>query len=97
MNGENLKLLNVTGGSVHIKVPLCFEELKPENFHTNCDKFYLADFKHRISLKHMIRRKHLYHSSVVTHQKKRPIFWVPSNTKIPVGVKPSEYSHPSLP
>jgi len=45
----------------------------------------------------MIRRKHFYHSTVVTHQKKRPIFWMPSNTKIPVGVRPSEYSHPSLP
>lgn len=32
-----------------------------------------------------------------TYQKKRPIFWIPSNTKIPVGVRPREYSHPSLP
>jgi len=40
---------------------------------------------------------HLHHTLTTTHQKKRPIFCVPSNTKIPVGVRPSEYSHPSLP
>jgi hypothetical protein len=97
LKGEKLKLPNVTRSSVHMKVPLCFDGLKPENFHTDCDKLYLPDFKNRISLKHMIKRKHLYHSTVVTHQKKRPIFWMPSNTKIPVGVRPSEYSHPSLP
>jgi len=79
------------------RVPLCFEGLKPENFHIDCDKLYLPDFNQRISLKYMIRRKHLHHSTAVTHQKKSPIFWAPSNTKIPVGVRPSEYSHPSLP
>jgi hypothetical protein len=33
----------------------------------------------------------------VCYQRKSPIFWSPSKTKIPVGVKPREYSEPSLP
>ena len=33
----------------------------------------------------------------MTYQKNNPIFCAPSNTSIPVGVKPREYSHPSFP
>jgi len=32
-----------------------------------------------------------------SHQKNNPIFWWFSNTKIPVGVSPREYSQLSLP
>ena len=32
-----------------------------------------------------------------SHQKNKPIFWSPSNTRMPVGVKPRLYSLPSRP
>jgi hypothetical protein len=45
MNWKNLKFLNVTGGSVHVKVPLCFEGLKAENFHTVINSICLISSK----------------------------------------------------